>query len=177
MYYRIAILAANEVGLKWISTPLASVEALIGLLHRFSALPQNQLHVFMSPSREELNTLLAQENEGLAVHSLPADRFLCERKIGCQEMQEEGANSRTHEPRRTRTGTLTPLLPLAESHTAASIPKPHSGSVLESRRVEIEMGAGGDHDLPYIFTLPVSVPQLLAWTRLQVRVREGDLQS
>lgn len=177
MYYRMAVITANGGGLKWISTPLASIEALIQLLHRFSIVPQNTMQVFMAPSREELNTLLAQENEGLAVHSVPADQFLCERGIGCQEIEQENVIGNMHEPGRTRTGTLTPLLPLTESHIAAPTLKQQSGNVLDSKRAELEMGEGGDHDLPYIFTLPVSVPQLLAWTKLQVRVLQGELQS
>jgi hypothetical protein len=176
MYYRMAVITANGDGLKWISTPLASIEALIQLLHRFSVVPQNTMHVFMASSREELNTLLAQENEGLAVHSVSADQFLCERGIGCQEMQMENTSS-MQEPGRMRTGTLTPLRPLTESRVVAPILTQQSGNVLESRRVEIEMGEGGDHDQPYTFTLPVSVPQLLAWTKLQVRVLQGELQS
>lgn len=177
MYYRMAVITASGEGLKWISTPLASIEALLQLLHRFSVIPQNTMHVFMAPSREELNTLLAQENEGLAVHSVPADQFLCERGIGCQEMQQENATDTMQEQGRTRTGTLTPLRPLTENRIVAPILKQQGGSTLESKRVEMEMGEGGDHDSPYIFTLPVSVPQLLAWTHLQVRVLQGELQS
>jgi hypothetical protein len=49
------------------------------------------------------------------------------------------------------------------------------GSLLDHRRAELERGAGGDHDLPYRFTLPGSMPQLLAWARLLARVEHGDL--
>ena len=49
--------------------------------------------------------------------------------------------------------------------------------VLDRRRLEAERGAGGDHDLPYEFTLPTSTPQVLAWVKLLVRVRESDLQE
>ncbi|HKF38973.1 MAG TPA: hypothetical protein VKB35_18900, partial [Ktedonobacteraceae bacterium] len=37
-------------------------------------------------------------------------------------------------------------------------------------------GAGGDHDLPYQFTLPTAMPQVLAWVKLLARVRQGDFQ-
>jgi hypothetical protein len=49
-------------------------------------------------------------------------------------------------------------------------------SPLEKRREEIERGAGGDHDLPYRFTLPTSIPQVLGWVKLLVRVQQGDFQ-
>ncbi len=49
-------------------------------------------------------------------------------------------------------------------------------SPLEKRREECERGAGGDHDLPYRFTLPTSMPQVLAWVKLLARVQQGDFQ-
>ncbi len=127
MYYRMAVNTANGDGLKWISTPLASIEALIQLLHRFNVVPQNTMHVFMASSREELDTLLAQENEGLAVHSVLADQFLCERGIGCQEIEQENVIGNMQETGRTRTGTLTPLRPLTENRIAAHILKQQGG--------------------------------------------------
>jgi hypothetical protein len=49
-------------------------------------------------------------------------------------------------------------------------------SELYKRREELECGAGGDHDLSYRFTLPTSMPQVLAWAKLLVRVQQGDFQ-
>ena len=49
-------------------------------------------------------------------------------------------------------------------------------SPLDKRREELERGAGGDHDLPYRFTLPTSMPQVFAWVKLLARVRQGDFQ-
>ncbi len=48
-------------------------------------------------------------------------------------------------------------------------------SALERRREELESGPGGDHDIPYSFSLPLSLPQVLAWTTLLVRVQQGEL--
>jgi hypothetical protein len=45
----------------------------------------------------------------------------------------------------------------------------------EVTRLEFELSGAGDHDEPYTFALPTYVPQLLAWTKLQVRVRNGEL--
>jgi len=50
-------------------------------------------------------------------------------------------------------------------------------SLLERRREELEYGGGGDHDIPYHFTLPVPMPQVLAWMKLRVRVQDGALQT
>ena len=47
---------------------------------------------------------------------------------------------------------------------------------LEKRREELETGVGGDHDIPYRFTRPYSMPQFLAWMKLLVKVQDGTLQ-
>jgi hypothetical protein len=38
--------------------------------------------------------------------------------------------------------------------------------VLDRRRLEVELGTPGDHDTLYLFTLPTSLPQIHAWTKL-----------
>src|SRR5260221_665381 len=48
-------------------------------------------------------------------------------------------------------------------------------SALERRREELESGPGGDHDLPHSFSLPLSLPQVLAWMTLLARVQRGEL--
>ncbi len=50
-------------------------------------------------------------------------------------------------------------------------------SPLARRRLELECGPGGDHDVPYHFVLPPSLPPVLAWTRLLARIQRGELQS
>jgi hypothetical protein len=47
---------------------------------------------------------------------------------------------------------------------------------LESRRLELELGPGGDHDVPYSFVLPPLMPQVLALMRLLARIQRGELQ-
>src|SRR5205807_5201962 len=51
----------------------------------------------------------------------------------------------------------------------------HYISWMEVRRLEIELGEGGDHDQPYDGHLPSSSSQVLAWTRLLVRRARGEL--
>ena len=51
-----------------------------------------------------------------------------------------------------------------------------SRSPLDKRRENLECGAGGDHDLPYRFTLPTSLPQVLVWVKLLVKVQNGEFQ-
>jgi hypothetical protein len=52
----------------------------------------------------------------------------------------------------------------------------HCMSWIEVRRLEIELGAGGDHDLPYTWDLPPSKSHMLAWTKLLARRERGELE-
>ncbi len=45
----------------------------------------------------------------------------------------------------------------------------HCVSWIEVRRLEIELGAGGDQDHPYTWGLPSSGSHVLAWTKLRAR--------
>ena len=47
-------------------------------------------------------------------------------------------------------------------------------SLQEKKRLEIELGPGGDHDIPYLFTLPITQKVQLAWIRLQKQVQGGE---
>ncbi len=42
----------------------------------------------------------------------------------------------------------------------------HSASLLEARRLEVELGEGGDYDQPYTWSMPPSGPHTLAWAKL-----------
>ena len=49
-------------------------------------------------------------------------------------------------------------------------------SLLEMKRLELEMCPGGDHDCPYVFALPANMSQVLAWMKLLARVHNGELE-
>jgi len=49
-------------------------------------------------------------------------------------------------------------------------------NALERRRYELEQGTGAVVMSPYNFTLPASMPQVLAWMRPLARVQRGELQ-
>jgi hypothetical protein len=59
---------------------------------------------------------------------------------------------------------------------AAHILGERSIGSLERRRLEQELGAGGDHDVPYHFALPLSLPQVLVWLRLMGRIQRGEIE-
>jgi|SRR5579885_93690 hypothetical protein len=174
MYYRIAMLSSIDSTWKWKSTSLSSLAALLDFLRFYRAIAQNRLRVFSASSPEEMNEMLAQENSGQMIHAVGAAQFLDERGFSSLIVKQEGSVDGEQEQPVKRTITAT-LPPLAESSSLEPVAGWGSLSTLERRRVDLEMGAGGDHDRPYVFTLPASVPQILAWTRLLVRVQQGEL--
>jgi len=53
----------------------------------------------------------------------------------------------------------------------------HCTNWMEVRRLEVELGEGGDHDQPYDGDLTLSSSQTLAWTTLLARRARGELLS
>ena len=167
MYYRIAIQTNNESNWRWKSTVLTSVGALFQLLRLYRTIPQDRMRVFISSSCEDMETMLAQENSGLGSNSVTAAQFVQgsmpysqKRALGVSEhgiLEEQGTAS-------IATDTTPPIL------------YERGMDSLNMRRVELEGGAGGDHNSAYSFTLPTSMPEVLAWVRLLARVQDGTLQ-
>lgn len=179
MYYRVATQAGDGATWKWKSTVLSSLETLFRFLRLYQALPQDQLRVFSSHSREELGEQLVRENEGLRSTSVTATQFLQERRLssrevawGASDRQDQGTGG--NQKREAIVVTTKSLL--NEQGGEAHLLHERNMRSLDTRRSELEQGAGGDHDLPYTFTLPSSLPQVLAWMRLLVRVQQGELQ-
>ena len=166
MYYRVAIQVHSSPTWQWKSTALNSLNILLQWLQFYRAFPRERLRIFSSSSREELNEQLLRENQGLGSTSVQATQFLQERGITPRGAVREASAGETRANERTA------------SVAAVTEPSPYqsSRSLLDKRREELEHGAGGDHDLPYRFTLPTSMPQVLAWVKLLARVQYGDLQ-
>jgi hypothetical protein len=53
----------------------------------------------------------------------------------------------------------------------------HRTNWMEVRRLEVELGEGGDHNQPYDGDLTLSSSQTLAWTTLLARRARGELLS
>ncbi len=177
MYYRVAIQVDAGPTWQWKSTVLTSLDTLFRFLRLYHALPQQSLLVCSSHSREGLQEQLEQENQGLASNAVTATRFLHER--GIQPPTE--VSRATERERETPLGGA-PVAVLSQEPVGVrgregSGLGSRSFDVLERRREELENGPGGDHDLPYRFSLPLSLPQVLAWMTLSARVRRGEVQS
>jgi hypothetical protein len=179
MYYRVAFQVEPALAWQWKSTVLSSLGTLFQFLRLYRALPQDQLRVFSSASREGLEEQRVQNNNGLESNSVTAAQFLNERMIGSREMvrgvserREEG----TQVNQRTTSIAVSVSPSLNGSNEEAHSLDERGMNTLERRRMELESGEGGDHDSPYIFTLPTLMPQALSWMKLLVRVQEGALE-
>ena len=178
MYYRLAMQQRRDrfnqdVSWQWQSTVLSSLESLFQVLRLYRALPQERLRVFSSPYREGLQEQLRQENSGEGSTSVTAAHFLHQHLLHSPGVIEAG---RGQEREATTAITVSTTTRLDESAPAAPALGERSRDALEGKRLEYERGAGGDHDVPYHLALPLSLPQILAWTRLLGRLQRGEIE-
>ncbi len=162
MFYRVAIRTDFTEPWQWRSTPLSSLDALFAFLRQYRAIPVERLQVFSSTTREDLNAQLAQANSELEAHTA--------RRVTASLSMHSAAGtsgSRGADPARVSANQ--------GSGMGNAMVYGESINALEKKRFELEQGEGGDHDAPYLFTLPVSTPQMLAWMRLRARVQDGEL--
>jgi len=178
VYYRIAIQRGRDhldqpSTWQWKSTALSSLESLFQVLRLYSSLPQEHLRVFSSPSREGLEEQLRQENSGGGSASATAAHFLQQHLLHSKGVTEAGG-ARGHE--RTTSIAVSTTTRVDESGGAARALGERRMNSLERRRLEQELGTGGDHDASYHFALPLSLPQVRAWMSLLGKVQRGELQ-
>jgi hypothetical protein len=166
----------SSPGWRWKSTVLSSLDTLFQFPRLYRVLSQDQLRVFSSSSREGLAEQLVQENKGLGSDSVTAAQFLRERMIRPTEVARRTPEREVGTSLKMRSVAVITQQPLNEGSEGGNVLDREGMSPLERRREELESGAGGDHDLPYRFTSPSSLPQVLAWMKLLVRVQNGELQ-
>jgi len=172
IYYRVAWKSGQTSTWQWKSTKLTSRDAVFRFLQAHSALGLERLCIFSSSSITELHEQLAQQNMGLNTSSVAAEEFL--RQLGPVTIGTAADEKSTHKLPENRSA----IVPTDLSAHASSV-RPFSDynvNEMHNRRIAIEQGTGGDHDTPYIFTLPCSTPQILAWLRLMGKVQRGELE-
>jgi hypothetical protein len=113
--------------------------------------------------------MLERENQGLPSTSLAAEElFNGSQPIRALEMRQFESELPTTKSMGMGGLSLHREQPVDEKHASSPFEERRMG-LLDRRRLEVELGAGGDHDLPYTFTLPTSLPQTLAWLKLLAR--------
>lgn len=173
MYYRVAIQEDASLPWQWKSTPLLSLNTVLQWLQVYRALPKERLRIFSSPSREEMDEQLMRENQGLGSPSVTGVRFLQQRLIHSGGMPSTG-EAQGYEGMTSI--AVSPRTRADERGGVAHAPCERDRSPLEWRRLEYERGAGGDHDVPYHFALPPSMPQVFAWVSLLGKVQRGEVE-
>ncbi len=173
--YRVALQNDQSSTWMWKSTVLVSLDAVFGFLKLHHMVPKDRLRVFFSSSLEYLNEMLDRENQGLLSNSLTAEQLLNgSGRIDQLEMQLFESACDLHPYMGTAVASLLTahLWHMQSQH----VPVEEGTNEQEMRRFAAEMTGSADHDTTYHFSLPASLPQRLAWTRLLARVRSGELE-
>lgn len=172
MLYRVAIQKEPLALWKWESRVIASREVLLRVLWMYRSLPRDHLRVFCSSSVEGLDLLLDHEKNGLDSNSLPVDHFLQESRSTSQLEQPHPESEPGIRINEGMGETSTVGEPSGPEIRRSPLPE-GSTDVLDRRRLALELGTPGDHDTPYTFTCPTSLPQVHAWTKLLAQVQDG----
>jgi hypothetical protein len=173
IYYRLAYQKSQANLWIWKTTALTSLPTVLQWLRIYGSFPQDRIRVFSSPTKEDLEEMLRRENCGLPSGSVTAEQFLRDRHM---QVHPGTRNTSTQETTEQKSDPSTAFLLEYENSTILFPPNERGMDFLDRKRVEIERGVGGDHDIPYHFTLPIFMPQLLAWIRLQSRASEEVLR-
>lgn len=180
MYYRVAIQVEPSPLWQWKSTMLSSLDTLFQFLRLYQALPQDHVRVFSSSLQEGLKEQFVQENTGLGSNSVTAAQFLLERILRLPQVTGDTPERRVQGVRDNQGSASIAVATnacLNESSNPAGFQYERTMSSLDRRRLEVELGTGGDHDVPYTFALPPAMPQVLAWMMLLTRVHRGNDHS
>lgn len=168
MLYQVAIRTDLVSPWQWRSTPLSSLETLFAFLRLYQALPADRLQVFTAATREDLNVQLIQANRERDVHLVRSITA----KLSQEGTETPGCRDAGTAGTERGQGSLSMGTENGMMHSYSA-----GLSSLEKNRFELEMGEGGDHDVPYLFTLPLSMPQALSWIELCIRVQNGELEA
>lgn len=174
IYYRIAVQTKHAPTWRWMTTKLTSLHAVLNYLQTYRCPSHARLRVFFAASVEALEDMLAAENRGDALFSVTPEQLL---SGGQPQGSAEGAAADRGEPARQRTLTTTASAAALHAPEAPAMPQTAGGiTTWEARRLELELGAGGDHDQPYRFAFPRPLPETRAWLRLREKIQRGDLE-
>ena len=181
-YFRLVVQDRHNTHWIWKTTAVTSLQAVLHLLRNYRMLPQDGIRVLTTSSKEELSEMLRRQNTLLVPGSVTAAQFLQARKFAGGEPAQSTSKERVS-PQTVQQGTDTATwgqsgMGAQREHLAtAGVPSSLTMSMQERKRLEMELGPGGDHETPYLFTLPISQKERLAWIRLQKQVQAGELLS
>jgi len=163
MVYRVAWIPKGSDVWQWKSTQLSSLQAVLGFLQLYRAIARERLQVFAAASPQDLEGQLALQNLGREHASLTSA------SSSCQMMPSWAAREVTPAAAFALLSQRGPNLSVPETTEA------WSRQSLDQRRLAVELGPGGDKDVPYAFALPPTLSEALGWIRLLITVRRGGV--
>ncbi len=172
IYYRIATQPHPLSPRRWLTTTLTSLQAVMLFLQMHRSPTQAHWRIFFASSAEALEEMLAAEQEGKASFSLTPAQFLSKLQPHALEAQQKEAEAALAQVGKRAQAESGPINTQRTPRISAPLPAVGAISALELRRLELELGAGGDHDTPYVFAFPRTLPEIRAWLRLRAEHSE-----
>jgi hypothetical protein len=191
IYFRVAMRMDQWSLWNWRSTVLNAPGTLFDFLKIYDRVANHRLRIFFATSRELMNQMLVRENNGLVSNSVTVEQFLQSgRRIDVQQIQQFESElgqllDKELMAKSVTTGQLgderspshaTPTVETAHTVISGAAVNSRERSPFELMQEESKRSRGGDYDTPYTFTLPTSMRQALAWTRLLAKVQRGELE-
>jgi len=75
IYYRVALRENQFASWRWKSSPLTSLDGVLGVLNLFRCMPREHLRIFLSTSPEQMEVMLSRANAGLLSTAIPVDQL------------------------------------------------------------------------------------------------------
>ncbi len=190
IHFRVAIRMDELSQWRWKSSILSTPGTLFNYLTMYDCVPRDRLRIFFATSMGFMNEMLVRENSGLVSNSTTVEDFLndgkridvnhivqLEHELGLIEDIELIAKPAGTGPLRDEHPSLHTISPFEQTLSTISETSENNWNSLLNGPVQeaSEWSIGGDCDTPYIFELPISMPQALAWARLLAKVQCGEL--
>ena len=190
IYFRVAIQMDQLSQWRWKSGILNTPGTLFDFLNMYDRVSKNRLRVFFATSKTVMNEMLVRENNGLLSNSLIVEEFLergrkiegkyikqLEFELGLQESMELIAKSAITRKLGDESSSLQAASSIEATNPVIAETRVNNqeSNLIRQMREKLEWSRGDGYDTLYTFALPVSMPQILAWTRLLAKVQRGEL--
>ena len=190
IYFRVAIRMDQPSQWRWKSGMLDTPGTLFDFLNMYDRVSKNRLRVFFATSKTVMNEMLVRENNGLLSNSLTVEEFLergrkiegqyikqLEFELGLQESMELIAKSAITRKLGDESSSLQAASSIEATNPVIAETRVNNqeSNFIRQTREKLEWSRGDGYDTLYTFALPVSMPQILAWTRLLAKVQRGEL--
>ena len=190
IYFRVAIRMDQPSQWRWKSGMLNTPGTLFDFLNMYDRVSKNRLRVFFATSKTVMNEMLVRENNGLLSNSLTVEEFLergrkiegqyikqLEFELGLQESMELIAKSAITRKLGDESSSMQAASSIESTNPVIAETRGNNqeSNFIKQKREKLEWSRGDGYDTLYTFALPVSMPQVLAWTRLLAKVQRGEL--